>query len=362
MQAGAGNSSGSPADARLAAPGRRRTLAAMPRPLRIGFAGAPGCDRPHLSVDGMTEAGPNLSHWPGNRTPKRFKADLSTGICLLFARASEAERDGFLGDAEAVLNDHYDTDGFLSMLAVARPEVALAREELCLAAAATGDYGAWQGRRAFAVDRIVAHLAAPRSPLAAQFAGLDGPAKSLARYRWLIDHAETVLDDPDSLRGCWQDECDAVLDELARARDGALQRRVLADFGLSLLWSEVPLRRITLNSLAGAFRVLHTQQTAEGPRYRFHDRTESWFEVVSFTPLPRRDLRELATRLNELEGSHGGGIGWFADPPDAPIPELWFGRDTPQDYGEVTRELAPSRLPPSTVAAITTTFFAEKHA
>ena len=28
----------------------------------------------HLSVDGMSPQGPNLSHWPGNRTPAEFKA------------------------------------------------------------------------------------------------------------------------------------------------------------------------------------------------------------------------------------------------------------------------------------------------
>ena len=89
-------------------------------------------------------------------TPARWKADLSTGICLNFARADRREQAAFLDGARVVLNDHYDTDGFGSLLAVLRPEMAFAHEELLLSAAATGDFGIFLTWRAFAIDRIVA--------------------------------------------------------------------------------------------------------------------------------------------------------------------------------------------------------------
>ncbi|MBK8978982.1 MAG: hypothetical protein IPM29_24060 [Planctomycetes bacterium] len=315
------------------------------RRLDIGFAGTAGADRPHLSVDGMTPAGPNLSHWPGNRTPAVYKRDLSTGICLAFAADDAGRRAAFLGDAELVLNDHYDTDGFLSMLAVVRPEVALPREEVLLAAAATGDFQAWQTVRGFAIDRIVAGIADASSPVAAEFAGLSGPAKSLARYRWLVDHAELVLDRPDHFAALWRDSCDAQLAELRAARTGALERWFVPAAALAVVRSDGPLRRMTVNTLAGGYRVLHVDERPDGPRYRYHDRTETWFEVATFVPPARRDLRPLARRLQELEGDRGDPrFGWHADAPDQPVPELWFGADTPQAYGEVTRELAPSRL------------------
>src|SRR5262245_27671421 len=137
-----------------------------PTPLRLGHAGLPDTPDLHLSVDGMTASGPNLSHWPGNRTPSCWKADLSTGICLAFARAEPAAQLVFLGGAEVVLNDHYDTDGFGSLLAILRPAVVFAREEMVLAAAATGDFGVYQTWRSFAIDRVVARLAEPDSPVA----------------------------------------------------------------------------------------------------------------------------------------------------------------------------------------------------
>ncbi len=336
----------------------------MPRPrLTPAFVDAPGFDleRPHLSVDGMTAAGPNLSHWPGNRTPRRYKADLSTGICLLFARAPEDEQAAFLGDAEFVVNDHYDTDGFLSMLAVTRPEVAFRHEELCLAAAATGDFQACVTQRGFAVDRIVAHLARADSPVAGEFSGLSGPAKAAARYRWLLDHAERVLGRPESLAALWQDEWNRLAEELATCRSGALDREVLGDIGFSIVRTRGPISRTALNTLAGAYRVLHAEESTDGPLFRYHDRTETWFEVASFVPPKRIDLRPVAAALQELEGAPAGPFRWCADAPTEPVPELWFGVDEPQAYGQVTRSLGPSRLAVATVGGALAAAFEAAH-
>jgi hypothetical protein len=114
---------------------------------------------------------------------------------------------------------------------------------------------------------------------------------------------------------------------------------------------------MVLNTLAGAYRVLHIDARADGPRYRYHDRTESWFELVTFRAPPRCDLRPLAARLGALEPPHDGAA-WTADPPAAPIPELYFGVPATQAYGEITRELRPSRLPHTTVTRELAQFFA----
>lgn len=327
--------------------------------LQLGFAGAAGCTTPHLSVDGMTPAGPNLSHWPGNRTPGKWRADLSTGIACNFARAPAAEQDEFLGDASLVVNDHYDTDGFGALLAVLRPDVAAAREELLLAAAATGDFGSWQTWRSFAVDRIVARLAAPESPVAQAFLGVRDPCElSLRRYAWLLEHATAVLDHPGGFAPLYAAEMAQVRAEIDGGLRGDLAHRRFEQIDFAALTSHGPRHRMTLNTLAGAFRVLHVETTGDGPLYRFHDRTESWFHLVTFHALPRRDLRPLAAKLARLEPEHDGG-SWNADPPNEPIPELWFGEPGPQAYGQVTRVRLPSRLPAERVTAAVAAFFAE---
>jgi hypothetical protein len=332
---------------------------ATPLPeLRLGFAGPGGCALPHLSVDGMTPVGPNLSHWPGNRTPPRWKADLSTGIALRFCRAPAAERAEFLGDAELVLNDHYDTDGFGALLAVLRPDLAIAKEELLLAAAATGDFGCWQTWRGFAIDRIVVGLAGPASPVHAAFAGITDPTElSLRRYQWLLDHAEAVLNGTGQFQAIYADELARVQHELERGLGGAVDRRRHDGLGFAVVHSQGPLHRLTLNTLAGAYRVLHARHDPDGVRYRYHDRTESWFELVTFHPLPRLDLRPLAEHLARLEPAHDGA-SWQADPPSEPIPELYFGVPSAQEYGQLTRDLRPSQLPVERVEAACVAFFA----
>ena len=327
--------------------------------LRLGFAGPAGCATPHLSVDGMTPHGPNLSHWPRNRTPRQWKADLSTQIALRFMRAPSDEQASFLGDVELVLNDHYDTDGFGSLLAILRPEIVTPREELLLAAAATGDFGTWHTARSFAIDRIVARLAKPESPVHGAFRTItDESERSLARYAWLIEHATAVLDHPGGFAMLYTDEMAQVQHEIDAGLRGALDRRRFAEIDFAIVAGRGPRHRMTLNTLAGAHRVLHVQTDGDGTRFRYHDRTESWFELVTFQPPARRDLRPLAARLGALEPEHDGGR-WCADAPVEPIPELYFGVPSTQAYGQVSRELRPSRLPADRIAREFVEFFSQ---
>jgi len=312
--------------------------------LRLGFVGTGGTLIPHLSVDGMTDAGPNLSHWPGNRTPPQWKADLSTEIAFRFVRDTAYAQRQFLGDARLVVNDHYDTDGFCSLLTILRPDVAAAREELLISAAATGDFAKWHTWRGFAIDRIVRDIASPRSPVRNVFTGIADPEDlSLRRYEWLIENAESVLDHPGGYHSIYADEMARVEREIETCLRGAVTRMPFAELDIGVLISERPLHRMTLNTLAGGYRVLHIERRAGDEYYRYHDRTESWFELATIRTLPRRDLRLLAERLDQLEPERDGAR-WCADPPDEPIPELWFGVPSKQAYGEVTRELRPSRL------------------
>lgn len=329
--------------------------------LTLTSAADPALRACHLSVDGMSADGPNLSHWPGNRTPHALKADLSTGICLRFARAPVADRARWLGGATQVLNNHYDTDGFLSLLAVVRPEVALAREELCLAAAATGDFGVFVTARAFAVDRIVLHLGKRAGmPLFGELEQLSTAERDFVRYRWLLEHAEEVLDQPQAFAALFAAELAETEQALAAAHDGGLQRELFHREGLSVLTSEGEQARIVLNTRSVLHRVLHVRPAPAGTFYRLHERTESWFDMVTISPPPRRDLRPLAERLQGLEGGDGAEApaSWIADGPNEPIPELYHGVPAAQEYGDVTRTLGASRLPAARVVAELRAFFA----
>ena len=72
-------------------------------------------DVPAISCDGLVPGTAlDLTHWQGNHTPGRFKADTSTAIALNFVISPEA---GQQWATAVAVNNHFDTDGVLSVWA-----------------------------------------------------------------------------------------------------------------------------------------------------------------------------------------------------------------------------------------------------
>jgi hypothetical protein len=96
---------------------------------------------PAISCDGLVSgAALDLTHWQGNRTPEKYKADTSTEIALKFVDTPEAREQW----ANAVVvNNHFDTDGVLSVWTLLDPASAQAQRELLIAAAEAGDFDEW---------------------------------------------------------------------------------------------------------------------------------------------------------------------------------------------------------------------------
>ena len=344
-------------------PCRRPMISSTPQgspasKLALVEPGSTGSQTSPLSVDGVAAAGPNLSQRPGNRTPLAWRADLSAAIALRFARACPDEQRAFLANTDHVVDGHYTTDGFAALLAVLRPDVACRYEDILLSAAGVGCFGVWHTWRGFAIDRIVQHLARPGSPVAGAFRSVTNEQQlTLARYQWLLENAESVIENTGGYRDLYEAEMSTVQQEIDSALRGAIQRDIRCDVGLSTVTTTTPLHRITLDTLAGAFRVLHVHDSAAGFLYCYHDRIESWCELLTTRPPQRRDLRPLRDALRRREPEHDGA-SWHADPPDTPTPQLYFGPWCEPAGGQTTRELRPSRLQPAHVAAAVVTFFA----
>jgi hypothetical protein len=93
-----------------------------------------------------------LSHWVPNQTPAEYKADSSTEICLRYA-ASASRRD-----ADLVVNDHADVDGFLALYALLESDTALEHHDTLVGAAEMGDFLAWAERSAFRLSQELSLL------------------------------------------------------------------------------------------------------------------------------------------------------------------------------------------------------------
>ncbi|MGZ6143783.1 MAG: DUF6687 family protein [Myxococcales bacterium] len=142
----------------------------IPRPdsTRTAFVDArPGAGfRPGVDVE--------LSHRFGNQTPRHFRGDTATAICLRFADAYEK--------VDLAVNDHLDVDGVLALMSLQDPATALAHRRTLLQAAEMGAFFGWGEPPAQELYQ----------GLALFLAGLRGLEPTLAAGR-AIDRARTLL-------------------------------------------------------------------------------------------------------------------------------------------------------------------------
>ena len=90
-------------------------------------------DTPKLSVDGTVDNAIHFSHWQGNKTPPSVKADTSTEIALNLAAAPN--REELTQGIDLITNNHFDTDGVLSVWTMLNSEPALSLRDKLIAAA-----------------------------------------------------------------------------------------------------------------------------------------------------------------------------------------------------------------------------------
>jgi len=297
----------------------------MPSP-RMLYAPSGADPLSTIYVDGTEEGFRSLSHWPGNTTPSTLKRDLSTGIALAWAALDARERARVLGDFEHVANNHYDTDGALSLFAVLRPDEALPRADLMQRAAATGDFGTWNGPDALAVELTVMALPGhPHSPVTHAESDSSDTRREAA-YRWCMEHLDEVLDDPYRWQALWQERHEQVVDDIQRVDAGeGLTVERFPDEDLAVVHSERELTRLGLHQAAGdLYRVLLTRRGEAGTRYRFFYRDESWFELPEREVLPRRALDLAAEHLGRLEGPLVPPTCWWSTGLRMPVGQLGF--------------------------------------
>lgn len=306
---------------------------------------------PVISVDGIAPLGPNFSHWPGNRTPRRLKHDLSTGIALGLLDLPEAEQRAQLHHLDLVVNTHIDTDGILSCSCLLAPDQARANRALYLDAARTGDFQVYSSDAALALDLALTDLQGDDHPLAGAWRGATELERHEILYRMAFDELPRLLRDPFAPQKRTGPEFQGIRADLDLVASGAVRVRRHPDIGLAVVESPRPLHRIAVNTAAGAdLRVLTVVPYGAGHLYRYHDRVESWFDMVSIRPPPRRPLAPLARRLDDLEASESEPR-WMAGDAREPIPECWFGvpGSGPSFGPSVAGDLCVSRMRPRLV-------------
>ena len=282
-----------------------------------------------LMVDGYSDGYRTISHWPGHSTPESLRHDLTTGSALKFADLSSKERRELVGEFSVVTNNHIDADGVLSAFCVMRPDLAIKHQDLILRTAATGDLAKWTGPDSLALELTLMSEAGRFEPFYSSPMTEQHRTNMADAYQHCFRLLEeTLLDDPFAIPNGWQERHDQVVADVAgiEAGEGVHVARYAED-DLVVIETDREITAIGLRHAAGdLYRVLLVHSDSDGTRYRFCYRAESWFDVVSIEPEPRKPLDHLVNRLNGLEQHQNSR--WWSTPLSWVVPELGFGKPT----------------------------------
>ena len=311
---------------------------------------------PKLSVDGTVDNSIHFSHWQGNTTPAEVKADTSTEIALnLVASPNRAE---LTKGIELVTNNHFDTDGVLSVWTVLTGERALAHRELLIAAAEAGDFSEYSSDDGVRVSIAIqgSDQASSNnddgSPLARFLAGEDVDDDARA-YELVLPEVERLLINIDDYESLWREGWNSVAAAIESFERGNSSVTEYSDSGISLvtLAPELfdgagfsPTRHAApytaISKFAKGELFLIAIPTAGGWFYRLDYPYYSWAETVVRPSIQRRDLTNALELLNGKEGNRDGR--WQIDNREMTSAVKFLSKGT----------LAASRLEPDRIVSV----------
>jgi hypothetical protein len=295
--------------------------------MRFEYYNASLEDVPKLSVDGIVPNSLHFSHWQGNQTPSHLKADTSTEIALNLVGSRDFHV--LTRGIELVTNNHFDTDGLLSVWTTLTGSRALDLSEQLVAAAEAGDFSAYTNDDAVRASLIIQGSDQPLpgeesgSPLAHQLAGrtVTSDAES---YSLLLPQVERVLTRTSDYEPLWRDawrQIQAALESFARGTSKVAEQ---PEVGLSVitLAPEIfgqsgfkPTRHAApytaISHYARGQVYLIATPLDGGWSYRVDYPYYSWAETIVRPLIKRGDFGPLIARLNEREGKTEGS--WKLD-------------------------------------------------
>lgn len=279
-------------------------------------------DVPKLSVDGTVSNSIHFSHWVGNETPTELKADTSTEIALNLV--TSPNRNKLTHNVELVTNNHFDTDGMLSVWTVMTGEHAAKYRDVLIAAAEAGDFSEYSNAEGVRISLAIQGsdqaipLADAGSPLAQMLAS-ENVISDARCYELIMPEVENLLTNVNDYEPLWRDPWKKIIDALESFDRGASSVTEFEDAKVSLvtLAPEIfsgegfnPTRHsapfTAISKFAHGELFVIAIPTTGGWFYRVDYPYYSWAETVVRPKIERRDLTSVLQLLNGQEGSSNG--------------------------------------------------------
>lgn len=314
-------------------------------------------ETPKLSVDGTVDNAIHFSHWKGNETPAQLKADTSTEIALNLVAAPN--RNELTRGIELVTNNHFDTDGVLSVWVVLAGERASEIRDRLIPAAEAGDFSEFTNENAVRASIAIqgSDQVTPgeesASPLASHLAG-EKVTDEARSYELVLPEIERVLTNTNDYEPLWRGAWENIANAIESFERGASKVTEFSDTGLSLVTlspdvfggngfdparDAAPYTAISRYAKGQLFLI--STPLRNGWAYRIDYPYYSWAETIVRPHIPRRDVSDLLVNLNRLEPERGGS--WKLDDGEMTSAIKFLDADG---------RLAASRLKPDQVARL----------
>ena len=278
--------------------------------MRFEFYTEALANTPKLSVDGTVDNSIHFSHWQGNTTPTEVKADTSTEIALNLV--ASPNRAALTNGIELVTNNHFDTDGVLSVWTVLNGERALAYRELLVSAAEAGDFSEHTSDDGVRVSIAIqgSDQASPNnddgSPLARLLAGEEVDDEARA-YELVLPEVARLLTNINNYESLWREGWERLAAAIESFERGESKVAEYSKISLVTLAPELfEFSPTVISKYAHGELFVIGIPTGGGWFYRLDYPYYSWAETVVRPRIARRDLSGALQLLNSKEGNREG--------------------------------------------------------
>jgi hypothetical protein len=288
--------------------------------MRFQFYSDEIANLPKLSVDGTVSNAIHFSHWQDNETPEEVKADTSTEIALNLV--TSPNRENLTQGIDLVTNNHFDTDGMLSVWTVMTGERAAQYRDVLIAAAEAGDFSEYSTETGIRVSIAIQGSDQPSSnnpdgsPLARRIAGAE--VDDARAYELVMPEVERLITNINDYEDLWRDGWESIAKAVESFEAGASKVTELPENQISLitLSPEIfsgsgfnPTRHAApytaISRYARGMLYVIAIPAGGGWYYRIDYPYYSWAETVVRPTVHRRDFTDALRRLNDTERNTG---------------------------------------------------------
>ncbi len=255
-----------------------------------------------ISIDGIVPKSAHLSHWPGNLTPIPLKADTATAI--VFRYLSHPDQKDFFPKIRIITNNHFDTDGLLSVWAMLNSKRAEPMAARMISAAEAGDFSAFSSEEGVQVNLLVnAFCQNQDSPIFNEVSRYDGPREA-AFYKYLLPIVPDIFRKKDQYRPFWEPPFEKILHTMSLFEKGVIGVEEYEEERLSVVIDEKkPARQAIDHYCQGDLflTIEDRERRAGGYAYTLEYRYYSWADTVTRPPIKKIPMKNLAETLNKKE-------------------------------------------------------------